>query len=53
MIAVLCDRDLAKAVGSILGDETMHWVVLRQALGEDPAPSAFPISWEDPWARPH
>ena len=23
------------------GDEAMHWAVLRQALGEDPVPSAF------------
>jgi rubrerythrin len=53
MIAVLEDRDLAKAVAGILGDETMHWAVLRQALGEDPVPSAFPISWEDPRARQH
>ena len=53
MIAVLEDRDLAKAVASILGDETMHWAVLRQALGEEPVPSAFPISWDDPRARQH
>jgi rubrerythrin len=53
MIAVLDDRDLAKAVASILGDETMHWAILRQALGEDPVPAAFPISWEDPRARQH
>lgn len=35
------DRDLAKAAASILGDEAMHWAVLRQALGEAPVPSAF------------
>jgi rubrerythrin len=35
------DRDLAKAAASILGDEAMHWAVLRQALGEVPVPSAF------------
>ena len=53
MIAVLDDRDLAKAVASILGDETMHWAILRQVLGEDPVPAAFPISWDDPRARQH
>jgi hypothetical protein len=35
------DRELAKAAASILGDEAMHWAVLRQALGEDPVPAAF------------
>jgi rubrerythrin len=35
------DRDLAKAAASILGDEAMHWAVLRYALGEAPVPSAF------------
>lgn len=35
------DRALAKAAASILGDEAMHWAVLRQALGENPVPSAF------------
>lgn len=34
-------RDLAKAAASILGDEAMHWAVLRQALGEVAVPSAF------------
>ncbi len=34
-------RELAKAAASILGDEAMHWAVLRQALGENPVPSAF------------
>ncbi len=34
-------RELAKAAASILGDEAMHWAVLRQALGEAPVPSAF------------
>ena len=33
--------DLAKAAASILGDEAMHWAVLRQALGEVAVPSAF------------
>ena len=35
------DRELAKAAASILGDEAMHWAVLRNALGEAPVPSAF------------
>ena len=34
-------RELSKAAASILGDEAMHWAVLRQALGEAPVPSAF------------
>lgn len=34
-------RDLAKAAASILGDEAMHWAILRNALGEQPVPSAF------------
>jgi rubrerythrin len=40
-IPAFANRDLAKAAGSILGDEAMHWAVLRQALGEDPVPVAF------------
>ena len=35
------DRDLARAAASILGDEAMHWAVLRQAVGEVPVPAAF------------
>jgi len=35
------ERDLSKAAASILGDEAMHWAVLRQALGEPPVPAAF------------
>ncbi len=35
------DRDLSKAAASILGDEAMHWAVLRYVLGENPVPSAF------------
>ena len=34
-------RELAKVAASILGDEAMHWAVLRHALGEDPVPVAF------------
>ena len=44
MVPVLDDRNLAKAMASILGDETMHWAILRQALGEDPVPAAFNLS---------
>jgi rubrerythrin len=40
-IPLFKNRDLAKAAGSILGDEAMHWAVLRQALGEAPVPEAF------------
>ena len=40
-IPVFDNRDLAKAAGSILGDEAMHWAILRNALGEDPVPAAF------------
>ncbi len=35
------NRDLAKAAASILGDEAMHWSVLRYILGENPVPVAF------------
>jgi hypothetical protein len=35
------NRDLSRAAASILGDEAMHWAVLRHALGEDPVPAAF------------
>jgi rubrerythrin len=35
------NRDLSKAAASILGDEAMHWAVLRHVLGENPVPSAF------------
>ena len=40
-VPVFGDRDLAKAAASILGDEAMHWAILRNALGEPPVPSAF------------
>jgi rubrerythrin len=40
-IPLLKNRDLAKAAGSILGDEAMHWAILRQALGDAPVPEAF------------
>ena len=35
------DRTLAKVAASILGDEAMHWAVLRQAVGEVAVPGAF------------
>ena len=35
------NRELAGAAASILGDEAMHWAVLRGALGEVPVPLAF------------
>jgi len=35
------NKDLISAAGSILGDETMHWAILLNALGEDPVPNAF------------
>lgn len=40
-VPILDDRGLAKVAASILGDEAMHWAVLRSALGEDPVPVAF------------
>jgi rubrerythrin len=40
-VPVFGNRDLAKAAASVLGDEAMHWAILRNALGEAPVPSAF------------
>jgi hypothetical protein len=40
-VPVFGNKDLAKAAASILGDETMHWAILRNALGENPVPAAF------------
>ncbi|MGH8807880.1 MAG: ferritin-like domain-containing protein [Noviherbaspirillum sp.] len=40
-VPLFANRDLCKAAASILGDEAMHWAVLRNALGEVPVPSAF------------
>jgi len=40
-VPIFGNRDLAKAAASILGDEAMHWAILRNALGEAPVPSAF------------
>ncbi len=36
------DRELAKVAASILGDEAMHWAVLRNALGDSPV---VPVSF--------
>lgn len=40
-VPLFADRALAQVAASILGDEAMHWAVLRQVLGESPVPSAF------------
>jgi rubrerythrin len=40
-VPLFADRQLSRAAATILGDEAMHWAVLRQALGEDPVPAAF------------
>jgi len=40
-VPLFAKRELSKAAASILGDEAMHWAVLRQAIGEQPVPSAF------------
>ncbi|HEY9279919.1 MAG TPA: ferritin-like domain-containing protein [Eoetvoesiella sp.] len=40
-VPVFDNRDLAKAAASILGDEAMHWAILRNALGQPPVPVAF------------
>jgi len=40
-VPLFANRDLSKAAASILGDEAMHWAVLRHALGENPVPVAF------------
>ncbi|HMA08294.1 MAG TPA: ferritin-like domain-containing protein [Ramlibacter sp.] len=40
-VPVFGDRALAQVAASILGDEAMHWAVLRQVLGEQAVPSAF------------
>jgi len=40
-VPILANRDLAKAAASILGDEAMHWAVLRGVLGQNPVPAAF------------
>jgi rubrerythrin len=40
-VPVFGDRELARVAASILGDEAMHWAVLRQVLGEQAVPAAF------------
>ena len=40
-VPLLRSRDLAKDIASILGDEAMHWAILRQALGENPVPVVY------------
>ena len=40
-VPVFGNSDLAKAAASILGDEAMHWAILRNAVGDAPVPSAF------------
>jgi bacterioferritin (cytochrome b1) len=40
-VPAFTNHDLAKAAASILGDETMHWAILRNALGENPVPGPF------------
>jgi rubrerythrin len=40
-VPVFHDRELSKAAASILGDEAMHWAILRNAVGEQPVPGAF------------
>jgi rubrerythrin len=40
-VPILGSGDLARAAASILGDEAMHWAVLRYVLGENPVPYAF------------
>lgn len=41
-VPLFADPALAQVAASILGDEAMHWAVLRQVLGEAPAvPAAF------------
>ena len=42
-VALFANRDLAKAAASILGDEAMHWAILRQTLGEVPVPATFMV----------
>lgn len=40
-VPVFEDRKLAQVAASILGDEAMHWAVLRNVLGDAPVPTAF------------
>jgi hypothetical protein len=49
VVPLFDSRDLSRAAASILGDEAMHWAILRQVLGEDPVPAAPD---ENPGAAP-
>jgi len=40
-VAVFADRDLARNAASILGIETAHWALLREALALEPVPAPF------------
>lgn len=40
-VPIFSNREFARVAASILGDEAMHWAVLRNALGENPVPTAF------------
>jgi len=40
-VPAFMSKDLSKYAASILGDEAMHWAILRNALGENPVPAAF------------
>lgn len=40
-VPLFADRALSQVAASILGDEAMHWAVLRQVLAESPVPVAF------------
>lgn len=40
-IPIFDNRELSRAAGSILGDEAMHWAILRNAVGDVPVPDAF------------
>ncbi|MBL8151195.1 MAG: ferritin-like domain-containing protein [Blastocatellia bacterium] len=37
----IADRNIAQVAASIMADEAIHTALLRSALGEDPAPTAF------------
>jgi bacterioferritin (cytochrome b1) len=43
-VPVFANKDLSSAAASIMADEAMHWAILRNALGEDPIPTAFAVS---------
>jgi hypothetical protein len=40
-IPLFTDRNLAGAGAAILGSESMHWAILRYALGDQPPTMAF------------